>query len=169
MSRPMPGPIAGQTVVLRPATVDHVLLFLDILRHPDIAAWWGGYDLERVRRDLLGPNCYAIELAGEVAGLIIYREELDPDHRHAALDLALHPDFQRQGLGSDALRALARFLFGNGHHRVVIDPAATNVRAVRSCSRAGFREVGVMRAYERHADGSWHDAVLMDLVADDLS
>lgn len=163
-----PGPIAGQTVVLRPATADHVRVFLEILRHPDIAAWWGGYDLERVRRELLGPNSYAIELAGEVAGLIIYREERDPDHKHAALDLALHPDFQRQGLGSDALRALARFLFASGHHRVTIDPAATNTRAVRSCARAGFREVGLMRAYERGADGSWHDGVLMDLVADDL-
>ncbi|MDN5860961.1 MAG: GNAT family N-acetyltransferase [Pseudonocardia sp.] len=169
MTRPIPGPIAGQTVVLRPATADHVLPFLDILRHKEIAGWWGGYDLERVRRELLGPNCYAIELAGEVAGLIIYREELDPDHRHAALDLALHPDFQRQGLGSDALRALARFLFAHGHHRVVIDPAASNTRAVRSCERAGFRKVGVLRAYERDADGSWHDGVLMDLVADDLS
>ena len=163
-----PGPIAGNTVVLRPTTADHIRLFLEILRHPEISAWWGGYDLERVRRELLGPHCYAIELAGEVAGLILYREETDPDHRHAALDLALHPDFQSQGLGSDALRALARFLFANGHHRVTIDPAATNTRAVRSCARAGFQQVGVMRAYERGADGSWHDGVLMDLVVEDL-
>ena len=163
-----PGAIAGQTAVLRPTTADHIPVFLTILRHPDIAAWWGGYDLERVRRELLGPNCYAIELAGEVVGLIIYREELDPDHKHAAMDLALHPDFQSQGLGSDAMRALARFLFAKGHHRVVIDPAADNVRAVRSCERAGFRRVGIMRRYERSIDGSWHDGVLMDLIEDDL-
>ena len=79
-----PGPIAGQTVVLRPTTAAHVPTFLAILGHPDIAKWWGGYDLERVRRELLGPHGYAIELAGEVVGLIIYREEQDPDHRHAA-------------------------------------------------------------------------------------
>jgi aminoglycoside 6'-N-acetyltransferase len=98
-----PSAIAGQTVVLRPTTAEHVPVFLEILRHPEIAPWWGGYDQERVRRELLGPQGYAIELAGEVVGLILYREETDPDHRHAALDLALHPDFQRQGLGSDAL------------------------------------------------------------------
>jgi aminoglycoside 6'-N-acetyltransferase len=162
-------PIAGQTVVLRPTTARHVPTFLEILDHPDIAKWWGGYDLERVRRELLGPHGYAIELAGEVVGLIIYREEHDPDHRHAAIDLAVHPDQHGQGLGCDAMRAMARYLFEHrGHHRVVIDPAAHNALAIRSCERAGFKPVGVMRRYERSADGLWHDALLMDLVADEL-
>jgi aminoglycoside 6'-N-acetyltransferase len=161
--------IAGQTVVLRPATAAHVPTFLEVLGHPEIAKWWGGYDLERVRRELLGPHCYAIELAGETTGLIIYREELDPDHRYAAIDLALHPDHQNQGLGCDAMRAMARFLFRHrDHHRVVIDPAAHNERAIRSCERAGFRRVGVMRAYEQSADGEWHDGLLMDLLQEDL-
>ena len=150
-----PGAIAGQTVVLRPTTAPHVPLFLAILGHPEIAKWWGGYDLERVRRELLGPHGYAIELAGDVVGLIIYREELDPDHRHA-------------GLGCDALRAMAGFLFGRGHHRVTIDPGAHNARAIRSCERAGFRSVGIMRRYERGPDGEWHDGLLMDLLVDDL-
>lgn len=164
-----PFAIAGQTVVLRPTTAAHVPVFLEILGHAEISKWWGGYDLERVRRELLGPHGYAIELAGEVVGLIIYREELDPDHRHAAIDLALHPEQQSQGLGCDAMRAMARFLFGRGHHRVVIDPAAHNERAIRSCRRAGFSPVGIMRRYERSADGTWHDALLMDLLGDDLS
>jgi aminoglycoside 6'-N-acetyltransferase len=163
------GPIAGQTVVLRPSSAAHVPMFMEILGHPEISKWWGGYDLERVRRELLGPQGYAIELAGEVVGLIIHREELDPDHRHAAMDLALHPDAQAQGLGCDAMRAMARFLFEHGgHHRVVIDPAADNERAIRSCGRAGFRPVGIMRRYERSGDGQWHDGLLMDLLAEDL-
>ncbi|HLU55781.1 MAG TPA: GNAT family protein [Pseudonocardia sp.] len=163
-----PSAIAGQTVVLRATTAEHVPVFLEILRHPDIAPFWAGYDLERVRRELLGPHAYAIELAGEVVGVIIYREENDPDHRHAALDIALHPDHQGQGLGCDALRAMVRYLFhSRGHHRVTIDPAAHNERAIRSCARAGFRPVGVMRKYERSVDGSWHDCLLMDLISDD--
>jgi aminoglycoside 6'-N-acetyltransferase len=163
-----PSAIAGQTVVLRPAAAAHVPAFLEILGHPEIAKWWGGYDLERVRRELLGPHGYAVELAGEVVGLIIYREEHDPDHRHAALDIALHPDQHGQGLGCDALRAMSRFLFGRGHHRVTIDPSAQNARAIRSCERAGFRAVGIMRRYERDPDGQWHDGLLMDLLSDDL-
>jgi aminoglycoside 6'-N-acetyltransferase len=169
---PRPGPpsaIAGQTVVLRPTAPAHVPVFLAVLGHPEIAKWWGGYDLERVRRELLGPHGFAIELAGEPVGLVIYREEPDPDHRHAAMDLALHPEQQGQGLGCDAIRAMARYLFEvRGHHRVVIDPAAGNERAIRSCERAGFRRVGVLRRYERSADGSWHDGLLMELLREDL-
>lgn len=168
-SASLPAAIAGQTVVLRPTTAEHVPVFLEILGHPEIAKWWGGYDLERVRRELLGPQCFAIELAGDVVGLIIYREELDTDHRHAAMDLALHPDHQSQGLGCDAMRAMARYLFEmRDHHRVVIDPAAHNERAIRSCQRAGFRPVGIMRRYERSVDGTWHDGLLMDLLRADL-
>lgn len=164
-----PGPIAGRTVVLRPTTAEHVPVFLEILTHADIAKWWGGYDLERVRRELLGPHGYAIELAGDVVGLVIYREENDPDHRHAAMDIALHPDQHHQGLGADALRAMAGFLVEQrGHHRVVIDPGAHNEAAIRCCTRAGFRPVGVMRRYERSPDGGWQDGMLMDLLAEDL-
>ena len=169
MTQPVtPSAIAGQTVVLRPVTAAHVPVILEVLGHPDVAKWWGGYDLERVRRELLGPQGYAIELAGDVVGLVIYREELDPDHRHAALDIALHPDQQGQGLGWDALRTMSRFLFERGHHRVTIDPGAHNARAIRSCERAGFRPVGIMRRYERGPDGDWHDGLLMDLLAGEL-
>lgn len=163
-----PGPIAGQTVVLRPTTAAHVPQFLSILSHPEVAKWWGGYDLERVRRELLGPQGYAVELAGEVVGLIIYYEEADADHRHAGIDIALHPDAHGQGLGADAMRAMCRFLFSRGHHRIVIDPAAHNKRAIRSYERVGFRPVGIMRRYERGADGDWHDGLMMELLVDDL-
>ncbi len=164
-----PTAIAGQTVVLRPTSAEHMPVFLQVLGHPEIAKSWSGYDLERVRRDLLGPHGYAIELAGDVVGLIVYREELDPDHRHAALDLAVSPGHQGQGLGCDALRTMARFLFAHrNHHRVTIDPAAHNASAIRSCERAGFRPVGILRSYERTPDGEWIDGLLMDLLADDL-
>ncbi len=64
---------------------------------------------------------------------------------------------------------MARHLFGQrGHHRLTIDPAAHNQRAIRSYQRVGFRPVGVMRRYERGADGSWHDGLLMDLLPEDL-
>ncbi len=51
---------------------------------------------------------------------------------------------------------------------MVIDPAADNTAAIRSYTKVGFRPVGIMRSYERGADGSWHDNLLMDLLADEL-
>jgi aminoglycoside 6'-N-acetyltransferase len=64
---------------------------------------------------------------------------------------------------------MCRHLFARGHHRIVIDPAAHNERAIRSYERVGFRPVGIMRRYERSADGGWHDGLLMDLLREDLS
>lgn len=56
-----------------------------------------------------------------------------------------------------------------GHHRLVIDPAADNEPAIRCYAAVGFRPVGIMRRYERDADGAgWHDGLLMDLLAEEL-
>ena len=64
---------------------------------------------------------------------------------------------------------LARYLIDvRGHHRLTIDPAASNARAIRSYESIGFRRVGVMRAYERGPDGTWHDGLLLDLLAGEL-
>jgi aminoglycoside 6'-N-acetyltransferase len=90
-------------------------------------------------------------------------------YRHAAIDIALHPDFAGRGLGPDAVRTLARHLFSErGHHRLTIDPAVDNVRAIAAYRRVGFQPVGVMRRYERGPDGTWHDGLLMDLLAGEL-
>jgi aminoglycoside 6'-N-acetyltransferase len=67
------------------------------------------------------------------------------------------------------VRTLARHLFEErGHHRVTIDPAAANARAIRSYERVGFRRVGVMRRYWRDPDGEWQDGLLLDLLAGEL-
>jgi aminoglycoside 6'-N-acetyltransferase len=111
-----------------------------------------------------------IEVDGEVAGGIQYSEENDPDYRHAGIDLYLGERFQDRGLGTEALRMLARFLFDvRGHHRLTIDPALANERAIRAYEKVGFRRVGVMRQYERGPDGSFHDGLLMDLLRPELA
>ena len=59
--------------------------------------------------------------------------------------------------------------FDRGHHRLIIDPAVANERAIATYASLGFKPVGVMRRYERGPDGTWHDGLLMDLLADELS
>ncbi len=82
----------------------------------------------------------------------------------------MHPDWHGRGIGTEAVRILARHLLRDrGHHRLVIDPAASNEVAIRAYRRVGFRPVGIMRQYERGPDGSWHDGLLMDLLADELT
>jgi aminoglycoside 6'-N-acetyltransferase len=62
-----------------------------------------------------------------------------------------------------------RHLFEDlGHHRITIDPALTNERAIRAYQKVGFRPIGVGRAYEKGPDGTFHDNLLMDLLAGEL-
>jgi aminoglycoside 6'-N-acetyltransferase len=146
-----------------------------MLSHPEVAPWWlGTRGLDGTVTDLFSPDehdaMFAIELDGEVVGCIQYSEEPDPDYRSAGIDILVAGEWLGRGLGSDALRTLARYLFEErGHHRLTIDPAAANERAIRAYRRVGFRPVGVMRAYERGTDGTWHDGLLMDLLPEDIT
>ena len=121
---------------------------------------------------IAGGHLFAIEplsAPGSVAGAIQWHEDGGPMYRHAGIDLFLASAWQGRGLGTDALRTVARWLIKiRGHHRLTIDPAASNVRAIRTYARVGFRPVGILRRYERGLDGTWHDGLLMDLLADEL-
>ena len=67
------------------------------------------------------------------------------------------------------VQSLARYLLEvRGHHRLTIDPAADNARAIRTYEKVGFKPVGVMRMYERGSDGTYHDGLLMDMLAGEL-
>jgi aminoglycoside 6'-N-acetyltransferase len=125
-----------------------------------------------VAADLADPQTqtFVIEHDGQVAGAIQWSSEDEPDYRHASIDIYLDPRLHGRGLGADAIRVLARHLIADHNfHRLVIDPAADNAAAIACYSKVGFRPVGVMRRYERAADGSWHDGLLMDLIAEELS
>jgi aminoglycoside 6'-N-acetyltransferase len=161
--------LRGERVALRPLVADDLAAAYAALQEPEVARWWGAFDVDRIREELLGTpetTSFAIEVDGGFAGVIMCSEEVDPDYRHAGIDIFLAPAHQDQGYGSEAIRVLARYLFGErGHHRLTIDPALANERAIRAYERVGFRRVGVMRQYERGSDGTWHDGLLMDLLA----
>ena len=114
--------------------------------------WWGDFDLERVKADLLGGDpdeeASSIEHEGAVVGYIQAAEENEPDFRHAGIDLFLADrPAQGRGLGPDAIRTLAAHLIDDrGHHRLTIDPAADNEPAIAAYAKVGFRPVGIMRA-----------------------
>ena len=163
--------IRGERLVLRPLTEADRARAREILATPEVARWWGDPEQETESIYLVeaGFSCYTIEFDGLVVGIIQSFEEQDPQYRRAGIDIAVHPEFHGRGLGTDALRTLARHLLDQGQHRLTIDPAAANEAAIRVYEKLGFRRVGVMRQYEREADGTWHDGLLMDLLAGELS
>jgi aminoglycoside 6'-N-acetyltransferase len=163
--------IIGDRLTLRPATVDDAAVVLEILSQPEVSQWWPGETLDSLRTTLTSTDEHSfLVIEGDrPVGFIQYYEHLDAEYRHAGIDIALHPDAHGRGLGTDAVRTLARHLVGErGHHRLIIDPAAANARAIRCYEKVGFRAVGVMREYERGPDGSFHDGLLMDMLAHEL-
>jgi aminoglycoside 6'-N-acetyltransferase len=162
----------GTATTLRALGEDDVERLAAILAEPEVRRWWGTYDAARVRAELLQDDdavMFGIEVDGVLVGLIQYSEEPTSDYRHASIDIFLHPGWHGRGFGSDAIRTLARYLFhARHHHRLTIDPAAANAKAIACYRRVGFREVGVMRQYERDERGEWRDSLLMDILAHEL-
>jgi aminoglycoside 6'-N-acetyltransferase len=165
--------LQGARVQLRPVAESDIPELARIRRTPEVHRHWRGRDdmVAEVRKDLAEPDStpMVIELDGRVVGWIQWEAEEEPDYRHASLDIYVDPAVHRRGIGTDALRTLARHLIvDHGHHRLEIDPAADNTPAIRCYTKVGFRPVGIMRKAERGNDGTWHDSLLMDLLADEL-
>ncbi|HEX6310834.1 MAG TPA: GNAT family protein [Acidimicrobiia bacterium] len=165
--------LQGSSVTLRPATRADVPALASFRGTPEVYARWGGDrdPVAAVEKDFreVGATAYVIELEGAVVGWIQWQAEDDPDYRHASMDIYVDPAVHGRGVGTDAVRTLARHLIDDhGHHRLTIDPAADNTVAIRSYAKVGFRPVGIMRSYERGPDGTWHDNLLMDLLAGEV-
>ena len=164
--------LRGRNVVLRQLQARDVEGVIEIQAEPGVARWWGAPDPADLRRLADGrgeEKAFVIESEDELVGLIQFGEESDPEFRHAGIDLFISERHQGKGLGTDAIRTLARYLIEKrGHHRLTIDPAAENAVAIRAYERVGFRPVGVLREYWRSPDGAWRDGLLMDLLAREL-
>lgn len=162
----------GDGFTLRPLTRADAPALLWLLEQPSVSRYWGAYNAEKLDRDFFDPAwtyTYLVLVEDALAGAVQFHEETDPDYRYAAIDIALAEGFQDRGLGTRVLRRVLRYLFDErGHHRVTIDPATDNPRAIRAYEKVGFKRVGVMRNYERGIDGQWHDALLMDLLAEEF-
>ena len=172
MSRDSAPVLHGERVTLRPVEAGDIERLTEILREPEVARWFGTYTPEETADEFLADpsvTAFAIEADGEIVGGIQFYEENERDYRHAGMDLFLATESQNQGLGTEALRVLAGYLLEErGHHRLIVDPAASNDRAIKVYKRIGFRPVGVMRAYERSPDGTFQDGLLMDMLEGEL-
>jgi aminoglycoside 6'-N-acetyltransferase len=170
--RPLPT-LRGARVVLRPGRPEDFAALRATFDAPEVSHWWPDATDDDIERQLANGDpdvdVWVVELNGSVVGMIQAYEESDPMYRHAGIDIVLHPDAQGRGIGPEAIRLLVRHLLvDRDHHRIVIDPNAANARAIRAYEKVGFRQVGILREYEWHADRGWTDGVLMDLLRDEF-
>jgi aminoglycoside 6'-N-acetyltransferase len=166
--------LRGDRVVLRLLDESDVDRIVELGADPEVERWWRGltreHVLEKARGEDEGVAVFAILVEGEVAGMIQHFEESDEEFRSAGIDLFLGTAYHGRGLGTDAVRTMAGHLIHDrGHHRLTIDPAAHNERAIRCYEKVGFKPVGIMREYWLDPDGVWRDGLLLDLLAAELT
>lgn len=95
---------------------------------------------------------------------------IDLKNRTAVLGIVIgEKDFWGKGYGREAIRVLLRYAFFElGLHRVELETFAFNSRALRCYEAVGFKRVGVRRqAFFR--EGTFHDVILMDLLAEEFA
>jgi aminoglycoside 6'-N-acetyltransferase len=161
--------LRGPRVTLRRAGLDDVERLTSIRREPEIERRWGILEDGEMEEFVADEKTFVVEVDGEIIGAVQYGEVEDPKYRSASIDLYLTTPRHGQGLGSEAVRILARHLIEErGHHRLTIDPAADNAAAIRAYEKVGFRPVGVMRSYEQGPDGTFHDGLLMEVLSGEL-
>lgn len=166
------GAIRGDRIVLRPVAAADLPWLRSAVGEQAVAMHWDTGDGAAWVDGLLDDDDvapYVVEADGRHIGFAQWGEEEDPGYRCASIDLFLVTDAHGQGYGREVVRTLATWLIRErGHHRIEIDPSATNEPAIRCYEAVGFRPIGVARRRERAADGTWHDSLLMDLLAEDL-
>jgi aminoglycoside 6'-N-acetyltransferase len=164
--------LQGERVVIRaPLSGELDTLAEAIASDPQASIWWST-SAATIKDDWFSePDYYVlvVEQSAQPIGIVAFGEVTTPEYRSAGIDIALVSTSVGVGLGSETMRLLARWLFEErGHHRLTIDPALANERAVHVYEKIGFKPIGVAREYERGSDGRWHDNLLMDMLEADF-
>ena len=164
--------LQGERVTLRPPHPGELdSMAAAIAADPQASVWWST-SAATIRDDWFREPDYhvlIIEQSGEAIGVVAFHEEAVPEYRSASIDIALLSTSVGGGLGSEAMRLLVDWLFvERGHHRLTIDPALHNERAIHVYEKIGYRRIGVARDYEQASDGTWHDNLLMDMLEPDF-
>lgn len=160
------GGIAGESTLLVPATEEHLPLLAEWFADPEFVRDWGGQPLtrEEVAAKYTGRRRPAVVslLILKGADPVGYAQYVTSGPHEGGIDMVLLPRAQGQGHGPDAARALIRHLHAVvGWDRITVDPEASNRRAIRAWSKAGFRPVGprgsqLLMECRPHAGGQVH-------------
>lgn len=173
--------IIGERVRLRAIERDDIPTFVRWFNDPDVRQYllmyepmsrakeerWFEAQLES-RDDLL----FGIEARagdGWVHIGVIGLHKIDWKNRNAVLGVTIgEKAYWGQGYGTDAVRTMLRFAFGEvGLQRVELEVFAFNPRAQRCYEKVGFRCEGTRRQGHYH-NGRFHDVHLMAVLRDEF-
>ena len=92
-------------------------------------------------------SLWFVALDGDsVAGYIGSQSVLDEADM---MNVAVHPDYRRQGIGEKLVLALAQALTEKGIRGLMLEVRESNVPAIALYEKQGFRQVGLRKNYYR--------------------
>ena len=138
---------------LRDADVGEVMV-LERLAYP--FPWTEGIFRDCLR---VGYSCWAYTLDQRIIGYGVMSVAVGEAH---ILNICIHPEFQRQGLGRRLLQRLLTRARKHGADTVFLEVRASNRTALRLYLDLGFNEVGLRRGYYPLRQGR-EDAVMLAL------
>jgi [ribosomal protein S18]-alanine N-acetyltransferase len=119
---------------MQPHDIDAVLAIQ--AASPEIAPWTAA-DYEIF--DRFGLSGWVVERDARVLGFIFARQVVD---ELEILNLAVHPDSRRRGVGSLLLGETRKWAMQRGATKVYLEVRASNAAAVRFYERHGFKASG---------------------------
>ena len=148
-------------VALRPVAEEDLPLLERLTQDPAVAgehAWSGWRNLLRLRQ----------EWAEDRLGIVSWHKvPSTPVYYYWTIGIVLLPEARGKGYGTEAHRALARYLFAHTTvHRIEGITEADNLAEQRVIEKAGFTREGVMRGVFWR-DGAYRDGVLYSLLRTD--
>jgi RimJ/RimL family protein N-acetyltransferase len=159
--------LEGERVRLRPLTDDDVPLLARLLNDPDVRYWTHlSEDTEEMltleahreryerMRDDQNQLCWCIETAdGEPIGELGLLDIRLP-HGRAELGISIDKAFWSRGYGTEAIRLVLRYAFGDlALRRVSLITDEDNQRGIRCYEKCGFVREGLLRAHRlRHGE-----------------
>jgi [ribosomal protein S18]-alanine N-acetyltransferase len=107
--------------------------------------------------ELKSPRSFArvTRFDGVVVGYIVAWMIYDEVH---VLNIAVHPDFRRMGIGENMLRDCLDFFLKKGAKHAILEVRRGNLGAKRLYEKLGFRSIGIRRGY--YVD-TGEDAIVM--------
>lgn len=160
-------PSNAPEIAFKPIAESDLAMLAVWLAEPHVRQWWGEPDEElALMRSILeeddGTEGFVVSIDGQSLAYIQswrpanfntgrWLEDApwiaDVPAGSVGVDIFIgRPDMVGRGVGAAIVTAFCRRLFADGAPRLIIDPDAANVRAVRAYEKAGFRPYG------RHAD-----------------
>ncbi|MBH8575763.1 ribosomal protein S18-alanine N-acetyltransferase [Nostocaceae cyanobacterium CENA369] len=122
---------------------------LNAILELDAICFGGLWTLEGYQRELASPNSDLLGLFSPISrtkllGMVCFWSILEEAH---ITILAVHPQYQRQGLGQALLYSLLKTASDRGLERATLEVRASNLAAISLYQKFGFKTAGRRRRY----------------------